>query len=377
MSPEPREIVLPPELLPADGRFGSGPSKVRDEAVAALADAAHSYLGTSHRRPGVKSVVHRVRDGIAALFGLPDGYEVLLGNGGTTAFWDAASFGLIERRAQHLVCGEFSSKFAAVARAAPHLEDPEVIESAPGTHPSPHANADVDAYCWPHNETSTGVMLPIARPEGASDDQLVLVDATSGAGGLRVDPSQFDVYYFAPQKSFGSDGGLWLAACSPAAVSRIERTAAGGRWVPASLDLGIALEQSRLDQTYNTPALATLFLLAHQIEWMLGHGGLEWCANRCDRSAEILYGWAEASAHASPYVEKPAERSHVVGTVDFDESVDAAALAKALRANGIVDTEPYRKLGRNQLRVAMFPAIEPDDVATLTRAIDYLVDALS
>ena len=377
MSPDPTTIVLPPDLRPSDGRFGSGPSKVRDDAVAALARAAHDYLGTSHRQPGVRSVVHRVRDGLAMLFDLPDGYEVLLGNGGSTTFWDAASFGLIERRAQHLVCGEFSSKFAAVTRAAPHLVDPEVIESAPGTHPSPHATADVDAYCWPQNETSTGVMLPIARPEGATADQLVLVDATSGAGGLRFDPAHADVYFFAPQKSFGSDGGLWLAACSPAAIQRIERLAASDRWVPASLDLGIALEQSRLDQTYNTPALATLFLLAHQVEWMLGHGGLEWCATRCDHSAEILYGWAEASACASPYVAKPAERSHVVGTIDFDESVDAASVARALRANGIVDTEPYRKLGRNQLRVAMFPAIEPDDVATLTRAIDFVVGALA
>lgn len=377
MSPDPTTIVLPPDLRPSDGRFGSGPSKVRDDAVAALADAAHGYLGTSHRQPGVRSVVHRVRDGLAMLFDLPDGYEVLLGNGGTTTFWDAASLGLIERRAQHLVCGEFSSKFAAVTRAAPHLAEPEVIESPPGTHPSPHATADVDAYCWPQNETSTGVMLPIARPEGATPEQLVLVDATSGAGGLRFDPSQADVYYLAPQKSFGSDGGLWLAACSPAATQRIERIAASDRWVPASLDLGIALEQSRLDQTYNTPALATLFLLAHQVEWMLGHGGLEWCATRCDRSAEILYGWAEASTYASPYVAKPAERSHVVGTIDFDESVDAASVAKVLRANGIVDTEPYRKLGRNQLRIAMFPAIEPDDVATVTRAIDFVVGALA
>lgn len=376
-SPDPNAIVLPPDLRPADGRFGSGPSKVRDEAVAALADAAHGYLGTSHRQPGVKSVVRRVRDGIAELFALPDGYEVLLGNGGATAFWDAASFGLIERRSQHLVCGEFSSKFAAVTANAPHLDDPDVIESEPGTHPSPVANPDVDAYCWPHNETSTGVVLPVTRPDGATPEQLVLVDATSGAGGLRFDPTQTDVYYFAPQKSFGSEGGLWLAACSPAAIERIERIGASGRWVPGSLDLTIALDQSRLDQTYNTPALATIFLLADQVEWMLGNGGLEWCADRCDRSAEILYGWAEASGFARPYVAKPSERSHVVGTIDFDETVDAAAVAKTLRANGIVDTEPYRKLGRNQLRVAMFPAIEPDDVATLTRAIDYLVDRLT
>jgi phosphoserine aminotransferase len=376
-SPEPPPaIVLPPGLRPADGRFGSGPSKVRTEAVVALADAAAGYLGTSHRQPGVRGVVRRIREGIATLLSLPEGYEVLLGNGGTTSFWDAASFGLVERRAQHLVCGEFSAKFAAVTRAAPHLEDPEVVESPPGHHPSPHASPAVDAYCWPQNETSTGVMLPVLRPEGAADAQLVLVDATSGAGGLRVDPDQFDVYYFAPQKSFASDGGLWLAACSPAAVARIDAIHASGRWAPASLDLHIALEQSRLDQTYNTPALATLFLLADQIEWMLGHGGLEWCASRCDRSAETLYGWAEASPYARPYVEKPSERSHVVGTIDFADSVDAATVATVLRANGIVDTEPYRKLGRNQLRIAMFPAIDPEDVATLTRAIDYVVERL-
>ena len=373
----PPALTLPAELLPADGRFGSGPSKVRNEAVAALAEVAPDFLGTSHRRDTVKSVVRRVRDGIATLFSLPDGHEVLLGNGGTTTFWDAAALGLIERRSQHLVFGEFSSKFAAVTTNAPFLDDPEVIESAPNTHPLPRASAGVDAYCFPHNETSTGVMLDPRRPDGATENQLVLVDATSGAGGLRFDPEQIDVYYFAPQKCFGSDGGLWLAACSPAAVERIEAIAATDRWMPPSLDLGIALEQSRLDQTYNTPALATVFLLAHQIEWMLGQGGLDWCASRCDRSAEILYGWAEASSFATPFVAKPDERSHVTATIDFDEAVDAAALAKALRANGIVDTEPYRKLGRNQLRIALFPAIEPADVATLTRAIDWLVERMA
>jgi len=366
--------VLPPDLRPSDGRFGSGPSKVRAEAVAALAEVAPRYLGTSHRRDAVKSVVRSVREGLTDLFQLPEGYEVLLGNGGTTAFWDAAAFGLIEQRSQHLVFGEFSSKFAAVTRNAPHLDDPEVIESAPNTHPLPHATADVDAYCFPHNETSTGVMLDPRRPDGATPDQLVLVDATSGAGGLRFDPAQVDVYYFAPQKCFGSDGGLWLAACSPAAVARIEQITASRRWAPPSLDLGIALEQSRLDQTYNTPALATVFLLAHQIGWMLAEGGLEGCASRCDRSAEILYGWAEASAFATPFVEKPAERSHVTATIDFDDTIDAASLAKVLRANDIVDTEPYRKLGRNQLRIGIFPAVEPDDVATLTRALDWLVE---
>jgi phosphoserine aminotransferase len=376
VSQTPPELVLPPELLPSDGRFGSGPSKVRAEAVAALAEIAPDFLGTSHRRPAVRDVVRRVRDGLTDLFSLPDGYEILLANGGTTSFWDAAAFGLIDRRSQHLAFGEFSSKFASVTRNAPHLDDPEVIESAVGTHPLPKANPAVDAYCFPHNETSTGVMLDPLRPDGAGDDQLVLVDATSGAGGLRFDPIQTDVYYFAPQKCFGGDGGLWLAAVSPAAIERIERISASSRWVPPSLDLGIALEQSRLDQTYNTPALATVFLLAHQTEWMNGNGGLEWCASRCDQSAEILYGWAETSAHATPFVEKPAERSHVTATIDFDETVDAAALAQALRSNGIIDTEPYRKLGRNQLRIGIFPAVEPDDVATLTRAIDWLVERL-
>jgi phosphoserine aminotransferase len=377
VTPTPSDIVLPAELLPSDGRFGSGPSKVRPEAVAALAEIAPDFMGTSHRRDTVKSVVRRVRDGLAELFSLPDGYEVLLSNGGTTAFWDAAAFGLIERRTQHLVFGEFSSKFASVVRNAPHLDDPEVIETPPNSHPLPHASAEVDAYCFPHNETSTGVMLDPRRPEGAADGQLVLVDATSGAGGLRFDPAETDVYYFAPQKCFGGDGGLWLAACSPAAIARIERISASGRWVPPSLDLGIALEQSRLDQTYNTPALATVFLLAHQVEWFLANGGLEWSASRCDRSAEILYGWAEASPVATPFVEKPAERSHVTATIDFDDAIDAKAIAHALRANGILDTEPYRKLGRNQLRIGIFPAVEPDDVATLTRAIDHIVDQLS
>jgi len=373
---DPTAVVLPPELRPGDGRFGSGPSKVRPEAVAALADAASGYLGTSHRQPGVRNVVHRVREGVADLLRLPDGYEVLLGNGGSTAFWDVASFGLIERRAQHLVCGEFSSKFAKVTGAAPHLAEPEVVESPPGTAPRPHAAEDVDTYCWPHNETSTGVMLPVTRPEGAAADQLVVVDATSGAGGLRFDPAETDVYYFAPQKCFASDGGLWVAACSPAAIARIESIHASGRWTPTILDLHVALTQSRLDQTYNTPALATLFLLTEQLDWMLDHGGLEFCADRCDRSAATLYGWAESSAHAAPFVADPTARSHVVGTIDFDESVDAGAVASALRVNGIVDTEPYRKLGRNQLRIAMFPSIEPDDVATLTRAVDWVVDAL-
>jgi phosphoserine aminotransferase len=370
---DPTDIVLPRELRPSDGRFGSGPSKVRPDAVTRLADAATGYLGTSHRKDGVRSVVHRVREGLAALYQLPDGYEVLLGNGGTTTFWDAATFGLVERRSEHLAFGEFSARFASIVAAAPHLDAPVVIESEPGTHPEPVVDDTVDAYALTHNETSTGVMMEIRRPTA---DAVVLVDATSAAGGLRHDPAQADVYYFAPQKAFASEGGLWIALVSPAGIERIERLAASGRWSPPSLDLAVALENSRLDQTLNTPALTTLFLLDDTIQWMLAEGGLEWAANRSDRSAETLYGWAEASAVASPFVAKPSERSHVTGTIDFD-GVDAAAIAAALRANGIVDTEPYRKLGRNQLRIAMFPTIEPEDVAILTRAIDFVVDVLT
>lgn len=368
-------IRIPENLLPGDGRFGSGPSKVRPEAVAALASAAPGYLGTSHRKPTVKKVVARLRSGLRELFSLPEGYEVLLGNGGTTVFWDAATFGLIERRSQHLSFGEFSSKFAAAAQAAPFLDDPQVITSDTGTHPDFDAAGDIDAYATAHNETSTGVVMDLRRPSGAGE-ALVLVDATSAAGGVRVDPTQFDAYYFAPQKCFASDGGLWVSLCSPAAVERIGRLKRSGRWTPSSIDLAIALSNSREDQTYNTPALATIFLFVEQVEWMLANGGLEWAASRCDRSAEILYGWAEASPFASPYVAKPSERSHVVATIDFDESVDANAIAGVLRANGIVDTESYRKLGRNQLRIALFPSIEPDDVAALTRSIDHVVEHL-
>jgi phosphoserine aminotransferase len=370
------EITIPDALRPHDGRFGSGPSKVRPEAVAALADHAAGYLGTSHRRPAVRSVVGRARTGLADLFSLPDGYEVLLGNGGSTLFWDAASFGLIRQRSQHLVFGEFSSKFGAVAKKAPHLDDPEIIESAVGTHPLPVASEGIDLYALTHNETSTGVTMPIARPDGIGD-ALVVVDGTSAAGGVRVDPTAFDVYYFAPQKCFASDGGLWFALCSPAAIARIEEITATGRWTPATLDLAIALEQSRLDQTYNTPALATLFLMTNQVEWMNANGGLEWCAQRCETSAGLVYGWADANPHATPFVTAPAERSTVTATIDFDESVDAEAVAKVLRANGILDTEPYRKLGRNQLRIALFPAIEPDDVRRLTQSIDFVLEALA
>ncbi len=368
-------IVIPPNLLPGDGRFGSGPGKVQPQFVTALAARATDYLGTSHRQATVRNVVGRARTGLQELFGLPDGYEVLLANGGSTSFWDAASFGLIERRSQHAVIGEFSQKFAQVAAAAPHLVDPEVIDTAPGLTPTRcRANPDIDTHCFPHNETSTGVSMHVERP--ATSDALVLVDATSGAGGLRVDPTQFDVYYFAPQKCFGGDGGLWLALVSPAAVARIERLAASERWRPASLDLGTALEQSRLDQTYNTPALSTIFLLAEQTEWMLTNGGLDGMVARTDRSATTLYGWADEHDLAQPFVADVAHRSHVTATIDFDASIDAAALAATLRSNGILDTEPYRKLGRNQLRIAMFPNIEPDDIAALTRCIDHVLERM-
>ncbi len=371
---EPSDIRIPDALRPRDGRFGSGPSKVRPEAVRALAARGDTLLGTSHRQHEVRALVGGIRRGLADLFSLPDGYEVLLGNGGSTAFWDAAAFGLVERRSEHLVFGEFSAKFAAVTRAAPFLDDPLVVETEPGTHPELVADPAVDVYAFPHNETSTGVMTTVGRP---GPEGILLVDATSGAGGLRVDPRQFDAYYFSPQKCFAGDGGLWLALCSPAAIERIGRlTDAADRWTPPSLSLPIALENSRLDQTYNTPALASLFLLGDTIDWMLANGGLEWAASRCDRSSEIVYGWAEASSVATPFVAKPSERSRVNATIDFADGVDASAIAVALRANGIVDTEPYRKLGRNQLRIATYPAIDPDDVATLTRAIDFVVDAL-
>jgi phosphoserine aminotransferase len=374
MRADPAAIILPDELRPADGRFGCGPTKVRPEAVAALAGAGTTLLGTSHRQAPVKRLVGRVRAGLAELFELPDGYRVALGNGGSTLFWDLATFSLIERRSQHLVFGEFSGKFAAAARAAPHLDEPDVLEAEAGTHPLARPDAGVDVYALTHNETSTGVMMPVTRPAA---DGLVVVDATSGAGALPVDPAQFDVYYFAPQKVFAADGGLWLALLSPAAVERVGRIAASGRWIPAVLDLGLAMDNSAADQTLNTPALATLVLLAEQVDWLLAQGGLPWAVKRCQESSGILYGWAEASAFARPFVADQAQRSLTVVTIDFDETVDAAAVARALRANGIVDTEPYRKLGRNQLRIGTFPAVEPEDVATLTRAIDHVIDVLA
>jgi len=369
------DIRIPDNLLPSDGRFGCGPSKIRPRQLEALLADAPTYLGTSHRQSTVRNKVGEVRDGLRELFSLPDGYEVLLGNGGTTAFWDAATFHLVSEQSQHLSFGEFSSKFATCVKDAPHLKDPQIISSEVGSHPAAKADSSVDLYALTHNETSTGVAMTIERPAGSTG--LVAVDATSAAGGLAVDPTQFDCYYFAPQKSFASDGGLWLALCSPAAIERIETLSASGRWTPAFLDLKVALDNSRLNQTYNTPALATIHLLASQIAWMNENGGLDFTTGRTDRSAEILYSWAEASDFASPFVAKAEQRSHVVGTIDFVDDIDAIEVAKTLRANGIVDTEPYRKLGRNQLRIAMFPAIEPDDIALLCACINYVVGALA
>ena len=368
-------ILIPDDLKPQDGRFGSGPTKVRPEQVAALAAAPE--LGTSHRQPPVKEVVRRVRSGLAELYGLPSGAVVALGNGGTTAFWDAAAFSLIRDRSQHLSFGEFSAKFAAVTARAPWLKEPSVIASQPGTHPLPVAEAGVDAYALTHNETSTGVRMPVRRPAGADDGALVLVDATSGAGVLPVDPGEFDAYYFAPQKAFGADGGLWLALRSPAGLERIDEIAASGRYIPDFLSLRIAVENSVKDQTLNTPAISTLVLLAAQIEWLLSNGGLAWAQGRTGRSAEILYSWAEKSDFATPFVTDPAMRSPVVGTIDFADVVSADAVAGVLRENGIVDTDSYRKLGRNQLRIGLFPAIDPADVAALTGCIDYVAARLA
>jgi phosphoserine aminotransferase len=369
-------IVIPAQLKPADGRFGSGPSKIRPAQLAALTGHGAPLLGTSHRQQPVRALVARVRSGLAELFSLPHGYVPCLGNGGTHAFWDAAAFGLIRDKSQHLAFGEFSAKFATVTDRAPWLAAPTVIESAAGTHPLPSAEPGVDAYALTHNETSTGVAMPVRRLPGADDGSLILVDATSGAGALPVDAEQFDAYYFSPQKAFGSEGGLWIALLSPAAVERIGQIAASGRYIPDFLSLRIALENSVRDQTYNTPSISTLVLMAEQIDWLLERGGLDWAAKRTRRDAEILYGWAQRSAFATPFVADSTMRSPVVGTIDF-EGVDANAVAAVLRDNGIVDTESYRKLGRNQLRIAMFPSIEPDDVSALTACIDYVVERLA
>ena len=369
------EIIIPANLKPLDGRFGCGPSKIRPEALAALASSGTSILGTSHRQKPVKNVVKAVREGLHSLFNLPDGYEVILGNGGSTAFWDIATLNLIENRSQHLVFGEFSSKFATASKEAPFLGEPSVIKAEPGSHPTCVAEAGIDLYALTHNETSTGVSMPIIRPSNIGD-ALVAVDATSAAGGLMVDAKEFDTYYFAPQKSFASDGGLWIAIMSPAAIARVEKIKASGRWIPAFFDLSIAIENSRLDQTYNTPAVATFMLLADQIEWMNKNGGLSFAAGRSEKSSNILYSWAEKTSYTTPFVTDSAMRSKVVGTINFDDAIDATKIAAALRANGIVDTEPYRKLGKNQLRIGMFPAVEPSDVDALTKCIDFVVAAL-
>ena len=369
------DLTIPDDLKPTDGRFGCGPSKLRPAQVEALAAAGAELLGTSHRQKPVKSLVGRVRSGLRELFDLPEGYEVVLGNGGTTAFWDAAAFGLVRERALHLTFGEFSSKFAKVTQGAPFLGDSVVVSAQPGDAPVPATADGVDAIAWAHNETSTGVMVPVRRPAG-SDGSLVLIDATSGAGGLPVTADEFDVYYFAPQKCFASDGGLWIALMSPAALERVSEIGSSGRWVPEFLSLPVALDNSTKDQTYNTPSVATLFLLAEQVDWMLGNGGLDWAVKRTLDSSSRLYSWAERTAYTTPFVANPEHRSQVVGTVDFTDDIDAAAVAKVLRANGIVDVEPYRKLGRNQLRVGMFPAIEPDDVTALTECVAWVVERL-
>ncbi|HZG90332.1 MAG TPA: phosphoserine transaminase [Pseudonocardia sp.] len=371
------DLKIPTDLTPADGRFGCGPSKVRPEQLAALAGPGAALMGTSHRQKPVKSLVGRVRTGLAELFSLPEGYQVVLGDGGSTAFWDAAAFGLVRERSLHLTYGEFSAKFADSTRGAPFLGDPVVVKAAPGSAPAPQTDPSCDVLAWAHNETSTGVAVPVVRPEGATADQLVVIDATSGAAGLPVDLRQADAYYFAPQKGFASDGGLWIALMSPAALERVAQLAASDRWIPPFLSLATAVDNSAKDQTYNTPSVATLFLMAEQIDWMLGLGGLDACVARTADSSGRLYSWAEASGYATPFVADPAHRSQVVGTIDFADSVDAAAVAKVLRANGIVDTEPYRKLGRNQLRIGMFPAVDPADVQALTACIDWVVEHLS
>ncbi|BBX60358.1 putative phosphoserine aminotransferase [Mycobacterium shottsii] len=368
-------LDIPANLKPSDGRFGCGPSKVRPAQLQALTSTAAELFGTSHRQAPIKNLVGQVRSGLTDLFSLPDGYEVILGNGGATAFWDAAAFGLIDKRSLHLTYGEFSSKFASAVAKNPFIGDPIIIKADPGSAPEPQADPSVDVVAWAHNETSTGVAVPVHRPAG-SGEALVVIDATSGAGGLPVDITEVDAYYFAPQKNFATDGGLWLAIMSPAALARVEAIAASGRWVPDFLSLPIAIENSLKNQTYNTPAIATLVLLAEQLDWLLGNGGLDWAVKRTADSSQRLYSWAQERPYTTPFVSDPALRSQVVGTIDFVDDVDAAAVAKTLRANGIVDTEPYRKLGRNQLRVAMFPAVEPDDISALTQCIDWVVERL-
>jgi phosphoserine aminotransferase len=368
------DIRIPPEILPADGRFGCGPSKIRSEQIQVLMQRSETLLGTSHRQEPVRDLVGSIRDGLSELFGLPAGWEIVLGNGGATMFWDVATFGLIKQKSQHLVFGEFSAKFAAASTSAPHLLDPQVIESEVGDHPQAIASPDIDSYCLTHNETSTGVAMDIRRPVGAGE-ALVVVDATSAAGGLAWNPSEVDVYYFSPQKCFASEGGVWVAACSPRAIARIEEVRHSGRWSPASLNFGIALDNSRSNQTLNTPSITTLLLLHEQINWMLSKGGMRWCLDRTKSSSDILYNWAEAQEFSQPFVIEPSKRSRVVGTIDLI-GVESAHVNQVLRRHGIVDTESYRKLGRNQLRIAMFPSIEPHDVEQLTQCIDYIVERI-
>ena len=369
-------LSIPAELLPQDGRFGCGPSKVRLAQIDYLASVGRTILGTSHRQAPVRNLVGQIRDGLADLFSLPEGYEIILGNGGSTAFWDIAAFGLVRQRAQHLAFGEFSAKFASVTQKAPFLGAPTIIKGEPGTLTTPTAEVGIDVYAWAHNETSTGVMAPVSRVDGADEGALVLIDATSGAGGLPLDIAESDVYYFGPQKCFAADGGLWLAAFSPAALARVDEIAASGRWVPDFFSLPTAISNSRLNQTYNTPAVSTLALLSNQIEWINGQGGLDWAVKRTTDSSSRLYAWAEATPYTSPFVADPSARSLVVGTIDFTDEVDAASVAASLRANGVVDVEPYRKLGRNQLRVGMFPAVDPDDISKLISSIEYIVSQL-
>ena len=370
-------VTIPAELLPLDGRFGCGPSKVRPAQIDYLASIGRTVLGTSHRQAPVRNLVGQVRDGLADLFSLPEGYEIILGNGGSTAFWDIAAFGLVKEHAQHLAFGEFSAKFASVTQKAPFLGDSTIIKGEPGTLPTPSAQAGVDVYAWAQNETSTGVMAPVSRVQGADAGALVLVDATSGAGGLPLDVTEADVYYFGPQKCFAADGGLWIAAFSPAALARVEEIAASGRWVPDFFSLPTAISNSRLNQTYNTPAVSTLALLSNQIRWINDQGGLDWAVKRTTDSSSRLYAWAEATAYTSPFVADPSARSLVVGTIDFTDEVDASSVAAVLRANGVVDVEPYRKLGRNQLRVGMFPAVDPEDISRLISSIEYVVGLTS
>jgi phosphoserine aminotransferase len=369
-------LSIPANLLPQDGRFGCGPSKVRPAQIDYLASIGRTVVGTSHRQAPVRNLVGQIREGLADLFSLPEGYEIILGNGGSTAFWDIAAFGLVRQRAQHLAFGEFSAKFASVTQKAPFLSDSTIIRGEPGTLATPTAEVGIDVYAWAHNETSTGVMAPVSRVNGADEGALVLIDATSGAGGLPLDVSESDVYYFGPQKCFAADGGLWLAAFSPAALARVDEIAASGRWVPDFFSLPTAISNSRLNQTYNTPAVSTLALLSNQIDWINAQGGLGWAVKRTTDSSSRLYAWAEATAYTSPFVVDPSARSLVVGTIDFTDEVDASSVAKVLRANGVVDVEPYRKLGRNQLRVGMFPAVDPDDISQLISCIEYVVSQI-